>query len=208
MPHRRTILALVMLVGAAIIAGVLYPPPFVTSLFAQDRPATSNGNSVPAITEPPIVRLAIAGDTGTGDAAEQATAKRMVTESRQDPYDALVLLGDLVYEDGKAELTDRVVSEPFAPITTRGAQLLPVLGNHDYRSGEQQQILNRLGRPNSWYTEQVGPVRVVVLDSTLVADEDQTTWLRTTLAEPQPSVTWTVVIMHHPAYSAGYHGSD
>ncbi|MBG6218900.1 3',5'-cyclic AMP phosphodiesterase CpdA [Arthrobacter sp. CAN_A6] len=209
MPHRRTALILgLVMVCAALIVGVLYPPAFVTSLFAQDRPAASAGDPVPPVTETPLVRLAIAGDTGTGDAAEEATAQRMVTESREDPYDALVLLGDLIYEDGQAELTESVVSGPFAPITSRGAALLPVLGNHDYRSGEQQQISDRLGRVNPWYTEQVGPVRVVVLDSNRVQDAEQTTWLRATLAESQPAGTWTVVAMHHPAYSAGYHGSD
>ncbi|WP_026551235.1 metallophosphoesterase, partial [Arthrobacter sp. H20] len=106
------------------------------------------------------------------------------------------------------ELTRQLVTEPFAAITDRGARLLPVLGNHDYRSGEQQQILNQLGRTNSWYAEQVGPIRIVVLDSTLVMEEEQTAWLRKKLGEAQPPGSWTVVAMHHPAYSAGSHGSD
>ncbi|MFJ6002429.1 metallophosphoesterase family protein [Arthrobacter sp. NPDC092385] len=106
--------------------------------------------------------------------AGQATADRMAAESRKRSYDALVLLGDLVYEDGDADLTERVVSEPFAPLTDDGAELLPVLGNHDYRSGEQQQILARLGRQSPWYSEQVGPLRVIVLDSMRVEDREQT----------------------------------
>jgi 3',5'-cyclic AMP phosphodiesterase CpdA len=209
MVHRRGALILgLVLACAALIAAVLCPPAFVTSLFAQARPAANAGGPVPPVSEPPIVRLAIAGDTGTGDTAEQATADRMLAESQEDPYDALVLLGDLIYPDGKAELTEEVVSEPFAPIINRGAELLPVLGNHDYRSGEQHQILERLGRENPWYTQQVGPVRVLVLDSTRVKDKEQTQWLRTTLGKPQPAGTWTVAAMHHPAYSAGYHGSN
>lgn len=83
-----------------------------------------------------------------------------------------------------------------------------MLGNHDYESGEQVQILTELGRDNPWYVERVGPVRILVLDSNRVTDPEQTRWLRDTLAEPQPSGTWTVAAMHHPAYSAGYHGSD
>ncbi|OUM39557.1 metallophosphoesterase family protein [Arthrobacter sedimenti] len=209
MGHRRAALILgLVLACAALVVAVLYPPAFALSLLSRDRPAVDAGSPVPAVSERPIVRLAIAGDTGTGGAAEQATADRMLAESREDPYDALVLLGDLVYEDGDAELTGRVVSEPFAAITDRGAELLPVLGNHDYRSGEEQQILERLGHRDPWYTKQVGPLRVVVLDSNRVGDEEQTTWLRTALAEPQPPGTWTVVAMHHPAYSAGRHGSD
>ncbi|MDN4611362.1 metallophosphoesterase family protein [Arthrobacter burdickii] len=209
MAHRRAALVLgLVLTCAALVLVVLYPPAFAASFFSRERLAAGAGGPVPPLDEPPIVRLAIAGDTGTGDAAEHVTADRMAAESREDPYDALVLLGDLIYEDGEAELTETVVSEPFAPIIDRGADLLPVLGNHDYDSGEQRQILERLGHQGPWYTEQVGPLRIIVLDSTRVEDEEQTRWLRATLAEVQPPGSWTVVAMHHPAYSAGRHGSN
>jgi predicted MPP superfamily phosphohydrolase len=154
------------------------------------------------------VRIAVAGDTGTGDRAERSTVERIVADGRDDPHDALLLLGDLVYEDGDADLTDERVTDPFAPVTDAGAELLPVLGNHDYESGEEDEILAELGRSDRWYVDEVGSVRVVVLDSNEVDDEEQTDWLRDTLAEPQPAGTWTIVAMHHPAYSAGEHGSD
>ncbi|WP_026551234.1 hypothetical protein [Arthrobacter sp. H20] len=93
MPHRRAALLLGILVACAIaIGGMLYASPFVTSLPADDHPGASTGESDPNVAESPIVRLAIAGDTGTGDAAEQATAQRMIEEGRDDPYDALLLL--------------------------------------------------------------------------------------------------------------------
>jgi predicted MPP superfamily phosphohydrolase len=132
----------------------------------------------------------------------------MVAEGRHRPYDALLLLGDLIYDVGDATLVDRVVTEPFAPVLDSGAQLLPVLGNHDYGSGEQQQILTALGADAPWYAAQVGSVRVLVLDSNRVGDQEQTQWLRETLAAPPAAGTWTVAAMHHPAYSAGRHGSD
>ncbi|MHA7181133.1 metallophosphoesterase family protein [Arthrobacter sp. MDB2-24] len=211
-PRRAAIilgLGLVFVLACAALAlVVLYPPAFAASFFSRERPAAGAGGPVPPVDEPPVVRLAIAGDTGTGDAAEYATVDRMVAESGEFPYDALLLLGDLIYEDGGAELTDRLVSQPFAPILDGGAELLPVLGNHDYLEGAQQQILERLGRQSPWYAEQVGPLRVIVLDSTRVEDEEQTRWLRATLADGQSPGTWTVVAMHHPAYSAGRHGSN
>ncbi len=49
----------------------------------------------------------------------------------------LLLLGDLVCEQGDAQRVDGVVIEPFAAIIDGGADLLPMLGNHDYRFGEQ-----------------------------------------------------------------------
>jgi len=166
------------------------------------------GQEPPTITEEPIARLAVAGDTGTGTAAEYATAQAMAAQAGSSPYDGLLLLGDLIYEEGDVALVDQMVTEPFAAVLEGGDRLLPVLGNHDYASGEQQQILAALGRDTYWYDEHVGPLRVLVLDSNQVHDPDQTRWLRQALAEPQPAGTWTVAAMHHPAYSAGHHGSD
>ena len=132
----------------------------------------------------------------------------MVDQGRDgSPYDALLLLGDLVYDDGDAEQVDTAVTEPFGPLVENGAELVPVLGNHDYLSDEQDQILAALGRDGSWYVERVGPVRIIALDSERVDDPQQRLWLDQVLAEPQPPGTWTIAAMHHPAYSAGEHGS-
>lgn len=198
---------------AAVVATItsvalLFPATLAPWPPARDLPSPTAGNAAPPVPGTPSVRIAVAGDTGTGTPTEQATADRMLMEGQEDPYDALLLLGDLIYEDGDAAKVTSRVTDPFAPLISNGAELLPVLGNHDYRSNEQQQILSALGRQTPWYVEQIGPVRVVVLDSNRVEDESQLQWLRDTLTEPVPSGTWTIVAMHHPAYSAGSHGSD
>ncbi len=209
MTRRRSLLLLLLVAVVAATAWlVVSPPSFLAESRPSDQPSTVAGDPVPPVVDPPSVRIAVAGDTGTGDAAQAATVERMILESQQDAYDALLLLGDLVYPDGDAALVDRVVTEPFAPLVDGGAELLPVLGNHDIASGEQRQILTALGQQTPWYVGLVGPVRVVVLDSNQVEAPAQTQWLQDTLAEPQPSGTWTVVAMHHPAYSAGRHGSE
>jgi len=199
--------ALALLTAVAVQLAVS-PPAFLWPLFVEERPSAVSGEPVPPLRRPPAARIAVAGDTGTGDLAQRTTARQMVEQARLEPYDALVLLGDLVYEDGEAELTGSRVIEPFRRVLDGGAELVPVLGNHDYDSGEQREILSLLGRDRSWYVEWVGPVRLVVLDTVLVDDEAQTGWLQATLAEPTPAWAWTVVAMHHPAYSAGPHGSD
>lgn len=197
-------LAVVGLVGYLAVS----PPAFLSSHVSGGIASPVAGQAVPPIQGTPVARLAVTGDTGTGSEAELATAERMQTAGEDRPFDALLLLGDLVYNDGDAALVDRVVTQPFARLVEGGTRLLPVLGNHDYGSGEQLDILHALGRDAPWYVERVGSVRVVVLDSNRVTDAAQTRWLRETLAEPQPTGTWTIVGMHHPAYSAGYHGSD
>lgn len=173
-----------------------------------ERPASVAGELPSPITEVPEVRIAVAGDTGTADDAEWMTAERMVAEQGSLPYDALLLLGDLIYEVGDVDLVEEAVLEPFAPLTEEGTELLPALGNHDYGSGEQDEIMTALGRSRTWYADRVGPVRVVVLDSNIVDDVEQTEWLQRTLAQPQPANTWTLVALHHPPYSAGEHGSS
>lgn len=206
--RRLALFALAIVIVAAASLAVFSPPAFITSIFFDDLPSTTAGNAVTPLTGTPNARIAVAGDTGTGSDAEDATAERMALESQQDPYDALLLLGDLIYEDGDAAMVDSRITEPFAPILDDGAELVPVLGNHDYKSDEQDEILTALGRQDPWYVEQIESVRIIVLDSNQVEDPEQTQWLRDTLAEPQSPETWTVVAMHHPAYSAGEHGSD
>ena len=195
------LLVLVAVAGASYAFVVLRGP-------EEPIPSRVAGEEVPPVRAAPTIRLAVAGDTGTGDAAQAATVDEMREQVRgQAPYDALVLLGDLVYEDGEVDEVDTAVVEPFAPLTVRGTELVPVLGNHDYKSGEQAEILDALGREASWYVERIGPVRIVALDSELAEDPEQRRWLEGTLALPQPPGTWTIAAMHHPAYSAGHHGS-
>lgn len=170
---------------------------------------TAADNEVPAIADPPLARIAVAGDTGTGDANEKATAEQMTKQAnRAGPYNGLLLLGDLVYEDGDAELVDQTVTQPFADLLDNGTTLVPVLGNHDYQSNEQEEIMAALGRHRSWYVQHIGPVRIIVLDTERTADPRQTQWLRKTLATRVEPGTWTIVATHKPAYSAGQHGSD
>ena len=162
----------------------------------------------PAVSPGTVTRIAVAGDTGTGPGgAIEGTVKTMVDQGRQRHYDGLVLLGDLVYPEGVADLAASRITDVFAPITDRGARLVPVLGNHDYMSDEQSAILTEVGREGSWYVDRVGMVRIVVLDTEQVVNPAQTTWLQRTLASPTDAA-WTILAMHKPAYSAGVHGSN
>lgn len=189
-------LALVLF-GTATACGPAGEP----TLDQASRPA-------PSLTQRPTTRLAVAGDTGTGPgSAIDATIEEMLTQDDSYGYDGLLLLGDLIYPEGDAAQTSSRIGGVFEPLTGRGARLLPVLGNHDYMQDEQTQILQALNRSTSWYVETVGIVRVVVLDTEQVDNPEQRAWLEQTLAAPSDAA-WTVVAMHKPAYSAGYHGSD
>lgn len=175
----------------------------------EEFPSPFAGSAVPAIAAEPLARIAVAGDTGTREPDQKAIAEQIAEQGRDGvPYDALVLLGDLIYDDGDADLVEESVLRPYAPLVDDGATLVPVLGNHDYQSGEQGQILDALGRDRSWYVERVGPFRVIALDSERIEDDQQTRWLRRVLERSQSPGTWTIAAMHRPPYSAGQHGSE
>jgi len=162
----------------------------------------------PAVSTATVTRIAVAGDTGTGPgSAIEATVKSMVEQGRRRHYDGLVLLGDLIYPEGDADLAASRITDVFKPIVGNGARLVPVLGNHDYMSDEQFAILAEVGRERTWYVDRVGLVRILVLDTEQVDNPAQTTWLGKALASPTDAA-WTMVTMHKPAYSAGVHGSD
>jgi 3',5'-cyclic AMP phosphodiesterase CpdA len=213
-----------LLVVAALAALIIQPPAFLRS--AADGP-TSPPAATPARTSPPApspvstptlgsvtdvdetlkARIAVSGDTGMRNAAQNRVAARMAQEAEKEPYDAFVICGDLIYPSGDSALTQRSVIDPYKPVL-EDATLVPALGNHDVQSGEGMDILKRLGRDSAWYVEKIGPVRIIVLDSNRIGNAAQTAWLRKVLAEEQPAGTWTMVALHHAPYSAGDHGSD
>lgn len=162
--------------------------------------------TVPVDDTGPEVRLAVLGDVGTGDADEWATANLVVEAASEDPFDGLVLLGDNAYPKGDPERLDATVFDPFGPVLDEGAVLLAVLGNHDVKAGNAQGQVDALGMPGRWYSTEIGSVLFIGLDSNLVDDPDQMSWLESSLADSE-SAQWVIVGMHHPAYSAGYHGS-
>lgn len=150
----------------------------------------------------PVVRLLVAGDVGTGDEQARRTAARGGARG----WDALVLLGDNIYDDGDPGRAQAAVLQPFRPVLQPGVPLIAALGNHDTDSGNGPAQLDALGQPGPWFARRSGPVLLVVLDSNRPDDPDQLSWLRQTLE--RDDATWTVAAMHHPMRSAGYHGSD
>jgi 3',5'-cyclic AMP phosphodiesterase CpdA len=60
--------------------------------------------------------------------------------------------------------------------------------------------------PARWYERRFGPVQLLALDSTRAGDREQGAWLERTLAGSDAA--FRVVALHHPPYSAGWHGSS
>jgi hypothetical protein len=107
------------------------------------------------------VRLAVAGDVGTGDSNEFETGAAMADYEGEHEFDALPLLGDNVYPSGdEARLVDSVF-RPFREVLERGTHLVAVLGNHDVRDGNAEPQMKALGMPGRWYAWRDGSVLVI-----------------------------------------------
>ncbi len=169
-------------------------------------PDQSQTTPVTAALNRPDLRLAVVGDVGTGGQAEYRTAAVMDNLEQHAEFDALLLLGDNVYDNGDPSQLQAKVFDPFAPVLDGDTDLIAVLGNHDVDDGFGDAQAAALGMPGRWYTTETETATIIALDSNQADNEAQQAWLRTTLANT--ATPWTIVIMHHPAYSAGWHGSD
>lgn len=199
-PRRLRATAVTLALALSLVTGCGAP----SASAGQDVPAPTTG--APSPTRP--VRLAVAGDVGTADAVEQATADAMDRLEAEGDFNALVLLGDNIYPDGDVALAGPAVLGPFAPVLDGGTVLYAALGNHDVRTADGEPQLTALRMPGRWYDVRLGPLALIVLDSTRVDDPAQLRWLERTLARTaDEAAPWTVVAQHHPPYSAGRHGS-
>ena len=169
-------------------------------------PAGTVAASEAAATGTPLLRLAVAGDVGTADEQERATATAMTRRGGARGWDGLLLLGDNIYDDGNPDRAGSAVLQPFADVLRDGTPLLAALGNHDADSGYGPAQLTALRQPGSRFSQQIGPVKVVVLDSNRPENREQLAFLERALSRTKSR--WTIVAMHHPMFSAGYHGSS
>ena len=203
--RRRVTGALVVLLLVAAAVATAYRGPLVAYLTHLKGSPT---HTVPYVAHvpPPLVRIAAAGDTGDSGGRLDATGVAIAALGAARPYDALLLLGDLVYPSGDPDRVQATVFEPFAGVLAEGSELLAVLGNHDVAKGRGDALVAALGQPGRWWARQIDDVLLVGLDSTEPDDPVQRVWLEATLAST--TARWKVVALHHPPYSAGYQGSS
>ena len=84
-------------------------------------PTTSTTTAAPTTTSTvpgpdTTVHIAALGDTGTGSPEQYAVASLIDAAEGEYEYDALVLLGDMIYEVGDPALIDSVIRQPYAPV--------------------------------------------------------------------------------------------
>jgi hypothetical protein len=158
-------------------------------------------------------RFAVNGDFGTGTAPQ----KQVTDVKIQRMPEFWLTVGDNAYTSGTES---EFVSKMFEPMSELLAHspVFPVLGNHDYVTQNAQPYLDLFELPpgpggtERYYAFDWGPVHIVALDSQCAAGhastctlEEQRAFLEQSFAAT--SKPWKVVVLHHPAYSSGSHGS-
>jgi hypothetical protein len=158
------------------------------------------------------VRLAIIGDSGRGDRAQNEVAQQLVFWRERFPFDTVLMLGDNIYPPHSPDDYVTKFERPYAPLLAAGVKFYAAIGNHD-PDGE----LNYAGfnmRGERYYTFRLtergltaltgGGVRFFALDSRSL-DPAQLSWLRDRLAES--GSVWKICFFHHPLYTSGRYGA-
>lgn len=174
------------------------------------------------ITTDQRVSFVALGDNGSGGRQAMAVATQMAHTYRLAPFGLVALLGDICYYGNFTKRFDDVFARPMAPLLDAGVGFELAIGNHDgdlnrrdlghsdEGLAEIEAELELLGTPGRYYTTTHGPVDLFYLDSSVPglfgsAAPRQLEWLDDSLASSTNQ--WKVVLLHHPPYSSGRHGS-
>lgn len=167
-------------------------------------------------TAPPPGVLFIAGDVGVcGVQDDEATAEVVARELAKEPTALVGVAGDLAYDRG----TEAEFRDCYGPSWGRFKdRTRPAPGNHEYGTGPATGYWRYWGEAagperKGWYSYDLGPWRVVVLNSNCGKREvggcgpesEQGRWLAAELAAAKGKCT--LGYWHHPRWSSGAHGT-
>ncbi|MEO8098002.1 MAG: metallophosphoesterase [Acidobacteriota bacterium] len=156
------------------------------------------------------------GDSGTGSAEQGQIAQRLLLHDAQ----FILHTGDLVYPTGTWERYESLYFAYYQDLM-RNAPFFPCPGNHDYyeTSCIPYRAVHSLpeetvAKPDQgrYYSFDWGNAHFVSLDTNDALSEaaagngPMLDWLDADLRST--SKFWRIVVMHHPAYSAGFHSTE
>lgn len=191
-------------VAALSIALVSCSPNPTKPLSPRPLASPSETQVVPTPSEMRL-RFAAVGDIGDGSANEAAVAAAIARSHSSRRFDLLLLVGDLIYPEGDPAQYEEKFAKPYAPVTDLGIEIRAVLGNHDVLT-DPDGMISAFKMPSRYYSIEEGPAHFFALDSSPgVVDASQATWLDAELSRSE--ARWKVVLLHHPIYSSGLHGS-
>jgi hypothetical protein len=150
------------------------------------------------------LRLAVIGDWGTGEDDQYAIGAQMLATHHRAPFDFVLTAGDNIYPNGHGRHFVKKFERPFAGLLQERVPFHVTFGNHDVRSGRQDQrqypLFNLGGRHYYAMPQGEGLAEFFLLDSTDF-DRAQADWLESALRAS--TAKWKLAIFHHPLYSSG-----
>jgi 3',5'-cyclic AMP phosphodiesterase CpdA len=154
------------------------------------------------------LRFVVFGDSGAGSEGQLAIRDQLGLV----PFDLMLHTGDVAYERGS--LTE-LESAFFAMYQgyLRNVPAFPASGNHDYETASAAPFRQVFALPENggelglerWYSFDYGDVHFVALDTEWELTA-QAEWLDRDLSQNQ--LPWTIVYLHRPPFSSGYHGGS
>jgi hypothetical protein len=155
-----------------------------------------------------VVRFAVFGDSGSASFAQTSVRDQLEAQ----PIDLVLHTGDIAYEEGTREQLEQNFFRIYQNLLGR-VPVFPVPGNHEYVTDSAGPYLEVFDLPGNgvpganerWYSFDWGDVHFVGLDTEQVHDQ-QVAWLEHDLAANRRP--WTVVYLHKPPYSSGFHGGS
>ena len=147
------------------------------------------------------------GDTGSGNANQQAVATAMKLRYATVPYQFVLHLGDIIYPVGNVDKDGERLYTNFYRYWYDEFKV-PVwltLGNHDkiYKHGKP--ALKFYHMPSYYYKNTMGTIDIFTLDTNKF-DAKQQAWLKTGLLESKAK--WKLVYGHHPIGTSGEHARE
>ena len=157
--------------------------------------------------EPNTVRFIAVGDTGSGNANQQAVATAMKLRYATNPYQFALHLGDIIYPVGNVDKDGERLYTNFYRFWYEDFKI-PVwvtLGNHDELYKHGKPALKFYGIPNFYYKNKIGNMELFTLDTNHF-DAKQQAWLKSGLIASKAK--WKVVYGHHPIGTSGEHARE
>jgi len=194
-------------VAAAACGAALQTETTPASVPAVQAPAPAGTTAPLAITLPlkkGSLRMAVIGDSGTGDRVQYQVGEVMARAWQQTKFELVLMLGDNLYGSDSPRDYERKFELPYKALLSGGVNFYAALGNHDDRAQRFYKLFNMDGR--TYYTFKKQNVRFFALESDYM-DQKQLDWIERELRGSNDD--WKICFFHHPLYSSGArHGSN
>lgn len=196
------LLLLALIIYGSASAGVLAQATAPAQITSAQKTSSNLPLTLPL--QENSVRFLAVGDTGRGNREQNELAQVMVNYRQVFPFEFVLLMGDNIYYQEKAEDLKTKFENVYRPLLNDGVKFYASLGNHDESNQRFYEHFNMNGQ--EYYRIEKGGVSFYALNSTYM-DKRQIDWLEAELSKD--TAKWKIAFFHHPPYSSGKrHGSS